>query len=155
MQSRFQDVEHLLRLAGIFACGLLLFIVIRWLLVPDDFGVYGHYRAGALADNRQPAPAFAGADACAECHDDVVAARVGGGHEGIRCEACHGALARHAADPVALVPERPDAATLCVRCHLSAVARPATFPQVDPIEHADGDPCDDCHLPHAPGFEEE
>ena len=130
MQRRFQDVEHLLRLAALFAGGFLLFIAIRWLLVPDDFGVYGHYRAGALADSRKPAPVFAGAASCADCHDDVVASRADGGHEDVRCEACHGPLARHADDPAALIPERPDAATLCLRCHLRDAAKPAGFPQV-------------------------
>lgn len=155
MKRRFQDVEHLLRLAALFVGGLLVFIVVRSLLVPADFGVYGHYRAGALDDNRRPAPVFAGAESCAECHDDVVASRLGGGHEDVRCEACHGPLGRHAVDPTALVPERPDASPLCLRCHLRAMAKPAPFPQVDPMEHAGGDPCDDCHLPHAPGIGED
>ena len=143
-----------MRLAGLFAVGALLFVVFRWLLVPADFGIYGHYRAGALEDNRQRTPVFAGVDACGECHDDVLATRTGGGHDGVRCEACHGPLAGHSADPPDLIPELPDGATICLTCHVSAVSKPAWFPQVDPLEHAAGDPCNDCHLPHAPGFGE-
>jgi hypothetical protein len=44
---RFRDAEHLARLAGLFLAGAALFVVLRAALVPDDFGVYGHYRAGA------------------------------------------------------------------------------------------------------------
>ncbi len=150
MAHDFRDFEHLLRLVVIFVAGLLLFVVVRWMLVPDDFGVYGHFRAGSLDDNRQRPLVHGGAAACGECHDDVVASRSGGGHESIRCEACHGPLAAHAAEPSDQAPELPDAATVCLRCHLPAMAKPATSPQVDPAEHADNEPCDTCHIAHAP-----
>ena len=146
----FRNFEHLVRLAAIFVGGLVVFVVVRGLLVPDDFGVYGHFRAGALDDNRQRPLVHAGAEVCGECHDDVVASRAGGGHESIRCEACHGALGVHAVEPSDQVPELPEAATVCLRCHLTAMAKPGGFPQVDPAEHADNEPCDTCHVAHAP-----
>lgn len=150
MAHNFRDYEHLLRLAGLFAVGIVVFIVVGAFLIPDDFGVYGHFRAGALDDNREHPLRFAGIQACADCHDDVVADRVGGGHEGVRCEACHGPLAAHAEDPSALEPVVPDAGTVCLKCHLPAMAKRARFPQVDPVEHADSEPCDTCHIAHAP-----
>ena len=154
MAHDFRDFEHLLRLVAIFVVGFALFIVVRAMLVPDDFGVYGHFRSGALDDNRQRPLAHAGVAACSDCHDDVVTSRAGGGHEKVRCEACHGPLAAHADDPSAQAPELPDPGTVCLRCHLPAMAKPATFPQVDPAEHADNEPCDTCHLPHSPRLEE-
>ena len=63
MAHDFRDFEHLLRMAAIFVAGAVLFIVVRGLLVPEDFGVYGHFRAGALDDNRQRPLVHAGAEA--------------------------------------------------------------------------------------------
>jgi hypothetical protein len=151
---KFKDFEHLLRLAGLFVAGIVAFVLVRAILVPSDFGVYGHFRAGALADNSQRPLRYAGASACGECHDDVVASRVGGGHEEVRCEACHGPLAAHADDPSAQAPELPNPATVCLKCHLPAMAKAGWYPQVDPAEHADNEPCDTCHIAHAPRIEE-
>lgn len=154
MARDFRDYEHLVRLAGLFAAGLVVFVVVGAFLIPDDFGVYGHFRAGALDDNRSRPRHFAGVRACAECHDDVLAERAGGGHQNVRCEACHGPLGGHADDPSAHDPELPDPGTVCLRCHTRSMAKARWFPQVDPIEHADGEPCDTCHSPHAPRLEE-
>ncbi len=153
MRERFRDSEHLVRLAGLFAAGTVAFLVLRAVMVPHDFGTYGHYRAGALSDNQARSPVFAGRAACAECHDDIVAQRVGSHHARIGCESCHGALAAHAADPDSLKPELPEATPLCVGCHQMNVARPHAFPQVDPAEHAEGSPCTECHSPHHPEIE--
>jgi uncharacterized CHY-type Zn-finger protein len=150
----FRDFAHLLRLAVIFALGLVAFVAARAMLVPDDFGVHGHFRAGALGDNRQRPLVHAGAEACGECHDDVVASRAGGGHESIGCEACHGPLAAHAAEPSDQAPELPDGGAICLRCHVAASAKPDGFPQVVPAEHAGDEACDTCHSPHAPRLEE-
>ncbi len=147
----FKDGEHLVRMAGLFASGVVAFFAIQYLLVPKGFGVYGHYRAGALDDNRARPASFAGRQTCEACHTDVADARRGGKHERIGCEACHGALARHAEaeDPSAAKPERPDA-RLCLVCHLANVARPRGFPQIDPKEHAEAGACFGCHKPHNP-----
>ena len=45
---RWQDAEHLFRLAALFVLGLVLFLVVRAWLVPENFGAYGHYRPGAV-----------------------------------------------------------------------------------------------------------
>ena len=153
MRELLRDVEHLVRLAAVFAVGLIVFIVARAAFVPDDFGIHGHYRAGALQDNREKEPVFGGRGVCVECHDDVVEARAGGGHERVGCEACHGALAAHALEPSESLPERPDGARVCLRCHVALSSRPDWFPQVEPEDHAMGDPCNDCHEPHRPGVE--
>jgi len=126
------------------------FLVLQALLVPKGFGVYGHYRAGALEENRARPVAFAGRAACVECHSDVPEAMKGGRHEGVRCEACHGPLAAHAGDPSEKKAVRPDSRVLCARCHAANVARPARFPQVDLVEHAGKEACTGCHKAHNP-----
>jgi hypothetical protein len=150
MSRRFRDVEHVLRLVGIFALGVAAFLVMRWWLVPPDFGVYGHYRAGALADNRFHPIAYAGQASCADCHSETLEARKGSRHERIACEACHGPLARHASGEVDEPPARPDPRATCVRCHDARAGKPAAFPQVDVGDHAAEGPCTECHRPHSP-----
>ena len=150
MRSALRDSSHLLRAAALFVALLGVFFVVRAMLVPEGFGDFGHYRAGALDDNRAGPMWFAGRSACADCHADVVEAKQGSKHQAIGCEACHGALAAHASDPSAGKPVRPDARTVCLVCHLQNVAKPPQFPQVDPKEHAQGAPCSDCHEPHHP-----
>ena len=150
MGSRFRNSEHLLRMIGLFVVGTSLFFVISRFMVPRDYGLYGHFRAGALTDERARPIAFADGAACAQCHDDIVASRKGSKHAAINCQACHGALAGHAEDPSAVTPVKPDAGKICVVCHTQLVGRPATMPQVDPADHSGGSPCNQCHNPHHP-----
>ncbi len=150
---RVRDVEHFIRAAVLFFIGLCIFLVIRVALVPKDFGVYGHFRAGALKDVASRPVVFAGRAACIDCHSDVEEARKGSKHDRVNCEACHGALADHAADPGAVQPALPDTTRLCQICHERKVGRPAGFPQVDPKEHAGGEMCVSCHRPHHPEVE--
>lgn len=152
MKELFRDKEHLLVVVGIFAGGLLAFLVLRALFVPEGFGEYGHFRAGSLDDNRMVVRRFAGRETCEECHDDVAVDRALGAHTGIGCEACHGPLLVHASDPSEVLPTLPEATPLCMSCHLANVAKPSWFPQVDAIDHSDGEACDECHLPHRPEF---
>ena len=96
---------------------------------------------------------YAGREACLECHEDAASAAVGSAHARVHCEACHGALAAHAADPGEVIPERPEAATVCLRCHRADGSKPDWFPQVDAEEHAAGEDCNACHAPHHPSIE--
>jgi len=155
MSDRFKDKEHLLRMAALFVGGTLLFFLAKGLLVPKDFGVYGPFRAGALDDNRARTVTFAGRKACGDCHADVVELRVGSKHATVGCEACHGALGRHAEDPETVKPEKPDGARVCLVCHLENVGKPKGFPQVDPADHGDGKACNSCHKPHHPEIAKE
>lgn len=153
MREFLRDANHLLRVAGIFGIGLVLFLVARAWLVPADFGRYGHYRAGALDDNRARAATFAGKVACLDCHSDVADGQKGSKHAAVSCEACHGPLARHVDNPD-VKPAKLDAAVLCVTCHRATAGRPAKFPQVHPKEHSGGAACTSCHKPHHPEISE-
>jgi Cytochrome c7 and related cytochrome c len=154
MGDRFGHKGHLVRVGVLFLGGIALFLVVQALLVPKDFGVYGHYRAGALDDNRARPLIHAGRAACVECHGDVAEALSGGHHKGVGCEACHGPLARHAEDPSTQEAVKPDSRGLCPRCHQANVARPAGFPQIDVSAHAGVEACTSCHAAHDPTGEE-
>jgi len=149
MPSDLRHAKHLIMLGVVVAGGMAAFLLLRAAVVPADFGQYGHYRGGALEDNRRRAVAFAGQAACAPCHEEAVAARGKGRHQKVSCEACHGALAFHAEDP-ARKPKLPEAAELCRRCHEADTAKPKGFPQVVLKEHYGGEACSSCHQAHAP-----
>jgi uncharacterized CHY-type Zn-finger protein len=148
--KRFKDIEHLVRLAGLFIAGLLVFTVARAELVPAGFGKFGHYRAGAIDDVRAKPLGYAGQKACAECHVDVVDLRAQARHKGIACESCHGPLATHAADPGQMTPKLPEARALCIHCHAANTGKSKRYPTVDVKEHAGDESCLTCHKPHNP-----
>jgi hypothetical protein len=150
MKSWIKDKEHLFLIAALFLAGLLIFSILRILLVPSDFGTYGHYRSSALVDSRQPAIVYAGRIACLNCHDDKAKELETGKHKIISCEACHDPQAKHAEDPSAQKPQRSEIPKLCLRCHLENVAKPPRFPQINPQDHGEGLPCLQCHHPHHP-----
>jgi len=162
MRGRFQHAGHVLRVAAVFACGFVGFLVLRWAVVPADFGKYGFYRAGALDDIKARRISYAGAASCDSCHHDTYVLpkdwpKLEPGkdapedkHSILHCEACHGPLAAHAADktvPVAKV----GADRLCLTCHREIPGRPHSQPQIVPNkDHGNGDPCLSCHSPHFP-----
>jgi cytochrome c7-like protein len=144
------DRAHLYRVAALFALGLVLFFIARAFLLPKDFGLYGHYRAGALADAAARPISYAGQAACVECHSDVGDLRKTNSHARVACETCHGPLAKHASGDDTTKPVRPDGRTVCMRCHLKSASKPAKFPQIVLKDHADDGPCVACHQSHAP-----
>jgi hypothetical protein len=146
----FRDSGHLIRPAILLLAGIGIFLIIRALIIPKDFGQYGHYRPAALEEIRQRPISYAGQDQCVICHDDEARTRAAGKHAHVACEACHGPLAKHAGDPVANVPKLPDVASLCRRCHEKDAAKPLAFPQVVAAEHSGGMLCNSCHQPHNP-----
>ena len=150
MSRPFENKEHLVRVAGLFAAGFVIMLLLQAVLMPAGFGVYGHFRAPALQDVMNHPLQYAGRDTCVECHKDVGETLRGGKHKGVNCEACHGPLARHADDASAQKAEKPDAKALCPRCHTANVAKPQGFPSVDPAEHSSGASCTECHTAHSP-----
>jgi hypothetical protein len=151
MDERRRPYQHVFRAAGLFALAFGVFLVVRWALVPADFGRYGFYRAGALDAARAVKIKYAGEAPCVDCHEEQAQLRKGQGHELVRCEACHGPLALHAEGefdkdkPRALNPK-----TFCWPCHAELRGRPAKVPQMDPKDHAEGEVCSECHKPHRP-----
>jgi hypothetical protein len=150
MRDLLRDAEHLFRLAAVFVALGVAFLLARAVFTPAGFGVYGHYRAGALLDARNRPVAYAGRAACLDCHEEINTVKKTGKHAGLGCEACHGALALHVADAATVVPQKPDAKALCIVCHMENLAKPKGFPQIDPKEHAGDESCIKCHNPHHP-----
>lgn len=149
----FKDTEHLARLAAVMIIAVVAFIVLRTAVVPRSFGQYGHYRGAAIAETAARPIAFAGHAACEACHTDVADLKKQGRHVVVSCEACHGALARHADDPASVTPAKLDTAVVCARCHEANTAKPKGFPQVATADHSGGLACDTCHQPHKPKIE--
>ena len=150
MKDFLRTTEHLIRVVILLALGMVIFLVVRRVVVPQDFGRYGHFRAGALDEIRAKPIKFAGREACEACHSDQAEVKNKGKHAGLGCEACHGPLARHAEDPSTVIPKLPDTAVLCARCHEANSAKPKSFPQVVTAEHSAGLACNTCHKPHSP-----
>ena len=148
--KRFKDVEHLVRLAALFAAALLVFTIARAALIPADFGKLGHYRASAIDDVRAKPLMHAGQAACAECHSDVVDLKAKARHKGIACESCHGPLATHADGTTPEKPKLPVATPLCIHCHAANTGKSKRYPTVDIKEHAGTESCLTCHKPHDP-----
>lgn len=151
----FKDIEHLVRLAVVFAIGFIVFVILRAAVVPRSFGQYGHYRGAAIAEIASRPIALAGHATCETCHSDVADQKKLGKHFVVACEACHGALAAHADDPSSIQPKKLDTAILCARCHEANSAKPKWFPQVVTADHSAGLACDACHQPHSPKIETE
>jgi len=151
LRIRFTDASHLVVLVLAFAAGLLVFVALRYALVPAGFGsLGGHYRGPAVAEVAARPIAYAGQTSCLPCHDTEGKDRAGGKHKSVACEACHGALARHTEDPSAVKPALPVASKLCASCHEKDRAKPQWFPQVATEEHSGGADCKSCHMPHNP-----
>lgn len=144
-----KEAVHLVRLAVILAAGAGVFVFVRQSIIPKGFGQYGHFRPGALEDNRSKPLVHAGRAACADCHDEAVTTLKKSRHGAIGCEACHGPQFAHTQD-ASQKPVLPDTRVLCARCHEKNSARPAFLPQVVVKEHAGDSACKDCHKPHSP-----
>ena len=145
-----KDAAHLLRLAGLFAAGIVIFLLIRRELVPAGFGQYGHFRPGAMDDVRARPMIYAGRTTCEMCHEGELKLLQSGKHAHVGCEACHGPQAKHADDSSSIKPVLPTAHLLCPVCHEANSAKPKGFPQVVAQEHSGGAECTTCHNPHRP-----
>ena len=150
MRVSFRDAKHLISLVVLFVTALGVFAMLRKAVVPEGFGLYGHYRAGAIDANRARPVKFAGHEECVGCHDKQDTEKAAGQHAKINCEACHGPQAAHAADFEKTKPAKLNVRELCLNCHTKDAAKPALVPQVVDAEHSNGMACNDCHQPHQP-----
>ena len=150
MRKMFQHREHFVRLVALAIGGIVVFLVVRGLAIPKDFGLYGHFRPGAIEDNAKRPMKFAGRKACADCHSDVVDLKATGRHAKIGCETCHWAQAEHVAAQNAgkdSKPKLPEVPALCLDCHRLLIGRAKVVPMIDPKTHNAGKSCKECHKP--------
>ena len=142
--------DQVLRLGILFVIAIAALVIARQRFVPESFGELGHYRADAIGEAREQSIQFAGAEACADCHDDVVEAKGQSYHRGLSCEVCHGPGAAHAETAGEEPPVVPREREACLYCHGYLPSRPTGFPQVIEKAHNPMEPCMGCHDPHDP-----
>lgn len=148
-------------LAVLVAAGL----AVRWVLVPDDFGRDGTFRASAPQEEAAREPVHQGVEVCGRCHADERARHDKDVHVGVPCEDCHGPGAGHVKAREAGEPAdrgyifRELAPANCLACHRRLMARPTLFPTITVKEHYAlvgvrdmGTRCQECHDPHQPLF---
>ena len=142
--------EQIRRLFIPFFIIIIGYLFTRWVLVPPDFGLLGHYRASSITTNMQKEIRYAGAEACTECHDQIVATK--------NKDTTRGLPVKRATVPVRptyrilknFKPAVTRTRTLCLLCHEYLPTRPTGFPQVISDSHNPTKPCISCHRPHEP-----
>lgn len=142
--------KQLFPLAALFGLALAALITARTLLVPESFGIYGHYRADVVDEIAAQPVVYAGAKVCNDCHDDIVELKEGSHHAGVACETCHGPAWAHTEAPDEVTPDIPRGRGFCPLCHGYEPSRPSGFPQILADRHNPGRPCMACHNPHNP-----
>jgi cytochrome c553 len=93
---------------------------------------------------------YAGASACADCHEAEVNLNKDGYHRNVSCETCHGPAKGHIENPADIKPPAPRDRQFCPTCHAYNQSRPRGFPQINPVMHNPMKPCITCHRPHDP-----
>ncbi len=162
---------HFLRLVALVAVAVVGFLFVRSQVVPKDFGVTGHFRLSAIADEGKREARHIGSDACAECHDDIGKSWKTGKHHTPQCENCHGPGLMHtkvvAEESTTAYPDkilklknaikRPTGIQECKWCHLRTFERPSTLKSIANVEahvsehkgtFTKDTKCIDCHNPH-------
>ena len=126
-------------------------MLLRYLLIPDTFGEFGHYRGASLIDNASPEIHYSGQEACFVCHQDVEDLKKQDVHSEIHCETCHGPGQKHVLSSLPADILKPAGRDFCGSCHaLNAAKKKDAIFQVDLSEHNVGKNCIDCHNPHQP-----
>ena len=140
------------------AIGLVVVILVaRQFLVPDDFGVHGDsftynfYRQSNVQEWKDFPAKYQGKESCEECHEENFAQHANSPHENIQCENCHGPGVGHPDD----IEHLPLNTTreMCLRCHQTLDdpdSRRAELPNVDGAKHKRRRECVKCHNPHDP-----
>jgi len=151
MKTRWNRLpEQIKRLTVIVVVFFASLIILRNIMIPDDFGQYGHYRSSAVEKTVSQAIRYAGQDMCAECHDDIMETKSTGFHRTVACEVCHGPGSAHTEDPESVTLDAPRDRAACPLCHEYLPSRPTGFPQIVSASHNPMNPCISCHEPHEP-----
>ena len=141
---------QLKRLIPLFVVFIGLFLLIRYLLIPDSFGQFGHYRGDSLQDNAAKEIVHSTEETCYECHDDIKEIVKNDSHASLSCLTCHGPGLSHAEDPLENPITKESGREFCGRCHQINAARPLDVVfQVDiKTHHTEIEDCIGCHNPH-------
>jgi len=142
--------EQIKRLSIPIVIVIAVFIILRNILVPSDFGKYGHYRASAVDEIASLEIKYIEHKACVDCHDDIVEMKNASYHRSVMCEACHGPAAAHTEDPDGNQLSAPRERGYCPLCHEYLPSRPTGFPQIITELHNPRKACASCHDAHDP-----
>ena len=142
--------EQIRRLSLLTVILVGLFILVRSILVPSDFGKYGHFRGSAVDEIISQKIKYAGQEMCSECHEDLAVSKKAGYHRDVSCEVCHGPAFAHTEEPGSVELLAPRERGYCPLCHEYLSARPTGFPQIVSESHNPMKPCVTCHNPHDP-----
>ncbi|MHC4141559.1 MAG: cytochrome C [Planctomycetota bacterium] len=151
--------KHIIRAVLLLILIAVVFVVVRHFLIPRSFGDYGHYRSDSIAEIAARPLAHGGPQACVECHAEDTEWVLAEEHGSVACEVCHAPLVTHVVGGEKIADMRVRRTTeLCAWCHQRLAARPATFPQVNLVEHVTQrevefteDVCWSCHeIAHDP-----
>lgn len=148
---------HVLRPLWV-AIGLIaIILVVREVLVPDDFGVhgqnftYGYHRLSNIQEWKDFPVKYQGRDSCVECHKENVRTVRRSPHKQVECENCHGPAIDHP-DVVEFLP-LDTSRELCLRCH-AFLDYPnnsrADMSSIRDRTHKRRRDCVKCHNPHDP-----
>ena len=160
MQSTYRS--HVIRIVlGIIIFGLFGLLG-KWLLTPESFGVYGHYRSDSIQEEADQPIRHWTNSSCLSCHPYEANLHLTGKHSTISCEFCHGPYGDHIKNnkKIGTLPVKKDSDinTLCLRCHNRAIeARPKdiiktiVMPQhLEKQKVKSSHFCNQCHHVHAP-----
>ena len=151
MKNLWKSVpEQVRRLSILLIVLAVVFVIVTSILVPSDFGEYGHYRGSAIGEIVSQEMQYAGQEVCFDCHEDMVDLKKTGYHRDVACEVCHGPAAKHAEEPGSVELLSPTERGYCPLCHEYLPARPTGFPQIVSASHNPIQPCISCHEPHDP-----
>ncbi len=159
------DLSYRMRLLVILLSISVLtggFFLFKKLVTPDSFGVYGPYRADAIAEEALVPIRHGTNESCFQCHPYEAKNHKKGLHKTISCEFCHGTYADHVENNKKIgtlpVKKEKEITTLCLRCHnteikarkeevIKTVAMPNHLKdQKVKLTHN----CNQCHYVHAP-----
>lgn len=145
---------QLQRIILLFALFIILFLGLRFLIVPESFGEYGHYRGASLEENKNRVPKYIDQEECANCHEEIAELTTYGLHDIVSCQICHGPGYLHQDTTHYVEMYEPRTREFCGICHQVLSGRPNTWVnQVSMKEHNLEENCIDCHNPHEPWLE--
>jgi cytochrome c553 len=150
MKSPLRKVSDALIRLGAVVILLIVGMVIVLSLLPPALTRRDLQRAAAVQTVSSRSVKYAGASACAGCHEAQYAEKKEGYHRNVSCETCHGPANEHSENPIEFKPPAPRDRQFCPTCHAYNASRPLGFPQINPVTHNPRQPCITCHRPHDP-----
>ena len=153
--------NHVFRPLGLVLGLVIMILIARQFMVPDDFGVHGdsftynYYRLSNVDEWKEFPVKYQGRERCAKCHEENSTSISESRHKKIQCENCHGPGAGHPRE--VKKPVIDNSREQCLRCHALLEypnSRRGMMKGIDPDRHMRKFECKKCHDPHNPNLED-